>query len=58
MEPEGKKKKKINDQSDISTVGLVFAYRKVKDERTYYTPSPTQTHTFTPSVTVLTEFFF
>lgn len=52
------KKNRINDQSHISMVGLVFAYRKVKDGCTYYTPAPTPTLTFTPSITVLTEFFF
>ncbi len=39
-------------------VGLVFAYRKVKEGCAYYTSAPTQRHIFTPSVTVLTEFFF
>lgn len=57
MKPDAKEKQtKINDKSDISKVGLVFAYRK--DGCTYNTPTPTQTHIFTPGVTVLTKFFF
>lgn len=47
--------KKIN--ADISKVGLVFAYRNVKDGCTYYTPAPTQTHRFTPSVGADRDFF-
>ena len=48
--------KKIN--ADISKVGLVFAYWNVKDGCTYYTPAPTQTHIFTPSVSADRDFFF
>lgn len=54
---EGRKKEEINEESRITKVKEIFAYRKEKNGCSCYTPTPTQTHKFTPNITVLKPFF-